>query len=257
MSDELVRERRGAVVIARLNRPDARNALTPGIMRGIGAAIVDAEADPELRAVLLTGTGDRAFSAGMDLRAFAAGEPAGLGDDEPTRGFFRLMDGGVTVPVVGAANATAVAGGFELLLGCDVIIASSHAEFGLPEVKRGLFPAGGGTFLATRLPLGIALEMTLTGDPISAQRAYDLGLVNAVVAPDEVLERGLAVAERIAANAPLGVAAVKELVRLGVADPARARDRLDEWRVRVFGSEDAKEGAQAFVEKRAPVWQGR
>jgi len=252
-----VRDRSGPVLVARLNRPDARNALTPEVIRGISAAIVDAETDPEIRAVVLTGTGDRAFCAGMDLRAFAAGEQAGVGADEATRGFFRLIEGATTVPVVGAANGTAVAGGFELLLACDLIVASSEAEFGLPEVKRGLFPAGGGTFLGTRVALGIALEMALTGEPITAGRAYDLGLVNAVVRPDEVMETALARAERIAANGPLGVAAVKELVRLGVSDAARAGERLDEWRRVVFSSEDAKEGAMAFIEKRAPVWQGR
>jgi enoyl-CoA hydratase/carnithine racemase len=257
VTDELVRDRRGSVLVARLNRPDARNALTPEVIRGISAAIVDAEADPEIRAVVLTGTGDRAFCAGMDLRAFAAGEQAGVGADEATRGFFRLIEGATTVPVVGAANGTAVAGGFELLLACDLIVASSEAEFGLPEVKRGLFPAGGGTFLGTRVAVGIALEMALTGEPITAGRAYDLGLVNAVVRPDEVMETALARAERIAANGPLGVAAVKELVRLGVSDAARAGERLDEWRRVVFSSEDAKEGAMAFIEKRAPVWQGR
>jgi enoyl-CoA hydratase/carnithine racemase len=257
VTDELVRDRRGAVLVARLNRPDARNALTPELLRGISAAIVDAETDPEIRAVVLTGTGDRAFCAGMDLRAFAAGEQAGLGDDEATRGFFRLVEGETTIPVVGAANGTAVAGGFELLLACDVIVASSEAEFGLPEVKRGLFPAGGGTFLGTRVALGVALEMTLTGDAISAERAYDLGLVNAIVTPDEVIGSAVAFAERIAANGPLGVAAVKELVRLGVSDAVRARQRRDEWRRVVFSSEDAKEGAVAFVEKRAPVWHGR
>jgi enoyl-CoA hydratase/carnithine racemase len=257
VTDELVRDRREAVLVVRLNRPDARNALTPEIMWGISAAIVEAEADPEIRAVVLTGTGDRAFCAGMDLRAFAAGEQAAVGDDETTRGFFRLIEGETTVPVVGAANGTAVAGGFELLLACDVILASSEAEFGLPEVKRGLFPAGGGTFLGTRVALGIALEMALTGDAITAGRAYELGLVNAVVRPDEVMETALARAERIAANGPLGVAAVKELVRLGVSDTARAQQRLDEWQHVVFSSEDAKEGAMAFIEKRAPVWQGR
>jgi enoyl-CoA hydratase len=257
VTDELARDRRGPVLVARINRPDARNALTPELIRSIGAAVVEAESDPEIRAMVLTGTGDRAFCAGMDLRAFAAGEQTGLGDDDASRGFVRLIEGEVTAPVVGAANGTAVAGGFELLLGCDVIVASSEAEFGLPEVKRGLFPAGGGTFLGTRVALSIALEMTLTGDAISAERAYDLGLVNAVVTPDEVLGTGVALAERIAANGPLGVAAVKELVRLGVSDAARARQRLDEWRDVVFNSEDAKEGAMAFVEKRAPVWQGR
>jgi enoyl-CoA hydratase/carnithine racemase len=257
VTDELVRERQANVLIVRLNRPDARNALTPGMLRGIGAAIVEAEADPEIRAVVLTGAGDRAFCAGMDLRAFAAGEGMGLGDDDGSRGFFRLIEGAVTVPLVGAANGTALAGGFELLLDCDVIVASSKAEFGLPEVKRGLFPAGGGTFLGTRVALGIALEMTLTGDAISAQRAYDLGLVNTVVLPDEVQTTAMTLAEQIAANGPLAVTAVKELVRLGVSDPDRARARLNEWRDVVFNSKDAKEGAMAFVEKRMPVWRGR
>jgi enoyl-CoA hydratase/carnithine racemase len=257
VTDELVQERRGAVLVARLNRPDARNALTPEMIRGIGGAITDAETDPEIGAVVLTGTGDRAFCAGMDLRGFAAGGETSLGDDDATRAFFRLLEGEVTIPVVGAANATAVAGGFELLLGCDVIVASSEAEFGLPEVKRGLFPAGNGTFLGSRVALGVALEMTLTGDSMSAVRAYDLGLVNAVVPPDEVLTRALAVAERIAANGPLGVRAVKELVRLGISDPAGARERLREWQDVVFNSEDAKEGATAFVERRPPVWRGR
>ena len=257
MGNELVRDRRGAVLVARLNRPDARNALTPELLRGIGGAIVDAETDPGIRALVLTGTGDRAFCAGMDLRAFSAGEQSGIGDDDAGRAFLRLTEGAVTVPLVGAANATALAGGFELLLACDVIIASSAATFGLPEVKRGLFPAGGGTFLGTRVALGIALEMALTGDSISAERAHDLGLVNDVVLPDEVMTRAMATAERIAANGPLGVAAAKELVRLGVSDPARARERLDELRAVVFSSEDAMEGATAFVEKRTPVWRGR
>jgi enoyl-CoA hydratase/carnithine racemase len=150
-----------------------------------------------------------------------------------------------------------VAGGFELLLGCDVIVASSGAKFGLPEVKRGLFPAGGGTRLGTRIPLGIALEMVLTGDSIDAGRAYELGLVNTVVAPDEVFPTAISYAERIAANGPLGVAAGKELVRLGIADPARAEERLRQLQVEVFASQDAREGALAFLEKRSPDWQGR
>ena len=150
-----------------------------------------------------------------------------------------------------------MAGGLELLLGCDVVVASSEARFGLPEVKRGLFAAGGGTFIGQRIPLAIALEITLTGDLIDAGRAYELGLVNQVVPPDEVLDAALALAERIAANGPLGVAASKELVRLAASDPRRARERLAEWQRVVFASEDAQEGALAFVEKRPPVWTGR
>lgn len=257
-SPELVRERRGSVLVARLNRPDARNALTQGLLAGIGAVVLDAEADPDVRAVVITGTGDRAFCAGMDLRSFAGGESVGAGADEATAAYHRLIEGRATIPVVGAANGTAIAGGLELLLGCDVIIASAEAKFGLPEVKRGLFPAGGGTpLLGTRIPLGVALEMVLTGDLVDAARAYEVGLVNAVVPPADVLGTALAFAERIAANAPLGLAASKELVRLGVVDSPGAAARLDHWRAVVFASEDAKEGAAAFIEKRAPVWRGR
>jgi enoyl-CoA hydratase len=168
-----------------------------------------------------------------------------------------LLRGEITVPVIGAANALAVGGGLELLLGCDVIVASNEARFGFPEVKRGFFAAGGGTFIGTRIPLGIALELTLTGELIDAARAYEIGLLNAVVAPDEVMPTALAFAERIAECAPLGLAASKELVRLGVSDAARAAARLEEWQAIVFQSEDAKEGARAFVEKRKPVWRGR
>jgi enoyl-CoA hydratase/carnithine racemase len=254
---ELLQERHGAVLLVRLNRPEARNALSPSLITAIGAAMTDAESDPEVRAVVLTGTGDRAFCAGMDLRAFAAGETIGASDDPATVAFHRLIEGRSTVPLVGAANATAVAGGLELLLGCDVIVASSEAQFGLPEVKRGLFPGGGGTALGTRIPLSAALEMVLTGDSITASRAYELGLVNAVVAPGDVVVTALGLAERIAANAPLSLAASKELTRLAVTDASQAASRLDEWRPVVFGSEDAKEGALAFVEKRSPVWRGQ
>jgi enoyl-CoA hydratase/carnithine racemase len=255
---ELVRERRGAVEVLRLNRPEARNALSPGLISAIGATVVEADADPEVRAVVLTGTGDRAFCAGMDLRAFAEGDRAASADDDTgVRGFQRLVQGEIATPLVGAANATAVAGGFELLLACDVVVASSEARFGLPEVRRGLFAAGGGTFLGARIPLAVALEMTLTGELIDATRAYELGLLNRVVPPDDVLGTALDLAGRIAANGPLGVAASKELVRLGISDTARARQRLAHWQPLVFGSEDAKEGALAFVEKRTPVWQGR
>ena len=250
---ELVQERHGGILVLRLNRPEARNALTGTLMRALGTIVVEAEADPDIRAIVLTGAGDRAFCAGMDLRSFAEEGEGGFN----SAGYERLASGQLTLPVIGAANGTAIGGGLELLLGADVIVASSTAKFGFPEVKRGLFPGGGGTTIGTILPLHAALEMTLTGDFITADRGYQLGLINAVVEADAVLDTALGFAERIAANAPLGLAACKELVRLSVSDAARAAQRLTDWQSIVFTSADAKEGAAAFIEKRAPVWQGR
>jgi enoyl-CoA hydratase len=251
-----VTERRGAVTVRRLNRPEARNSLNPELLTAIGLGMVEAEADPDVRAVVLTGTGDKAFCAGMDLRAFAEGGSLG-GDPEGMKGFARFTSGEIGIPIVGAANATAVAGGFELLMGCDVVVASESASFGLPEVKRGLFAAGGGVFISTRIPLAVALELTLTGDPIDAARAQSLGLINQVVAPSEVLDAAVALAERIAKNGPLGLQATKELVRTASTDLDKAKKLAAEWQPKVFGSEDAKEGATAFIEKRDPVWKGR
>jgi enoyl-CoA hydratase len=254
--DELVVERRGHVVVARLNRPDARNALTGSLVDAIGTTIRAGETDPDVHAIVLTGTGDRAFCAGMDLRAFAGGDLA-IERGEGLDTYNRLIRGQVEVPLIGAANGAAMAGGLELLLACDLIVLADHARLGLPEVKRGLLAAGGGTFIGTRVPLSIALELTLTGDDIDAARALALGLANAVVPGADVLDVALRYADRIAANGPLAVRATKELVRLGVSDTAAAWARLAELQARVFASEDAKEGAQAFIEKRAPVWRGR
>jgi enoyl-CoA hydratase/carnithine racemase len=159
--------------------------------------------------------------------------------------------------VICAAQATALAGGFELALACDLIVVAESAKLGLPEVKRGLFAVGGGVFLSTRIPLAIALELTLTGDPIDAQRALSLGLVNQVVPPTDVLNAAVALAERIARNGPLALQATKELVRTASTDLEKARSLAAEWQPKVFGSEDAKEGATAFIEKRDPVWKGR
>jgi len=262
VTPELVLDRRGPSLVVRLNRPEARNALTPDLLDGIGSAVAEAEADPAIRALILTGTGDRAFCAGMDLRAFASGarfpDSRSSPDKTGADAYRRLIRGEVGVPVIGAANGTAVGGGFELLLACDIVLACPAAAFGLPEVKRGLIAAGGGVItLAARVPLGIALEMALTGDTIDAARARELGLVNAVVPSEELLGAAEAAAERIAANGPLAVAATKELVRMSAADATRAWERLGELQTVVFTSKDAKESAMAFIEKRPPQWTGR
>jgi len=252
---ELIVEHHDAVTVLRLNRPEASNALSPSLVHAIGTGLIAAESDGTTRAVVLTGSGERAFCGGMDLRSFAQGER--MPGDEAARAFLRLLAGEVAVPVVGAANATAVAGGFELLLACDLVVAADSARFGLPEVRRGLIPAGGGTMLGARIPLALAMELVLTGDLIDAARAQAMGLVNVVVPAEAVLDTALALAGRIAANGPLAVRAARELVRLGAVDVAAARARLEYWRPVVFGSEDAAEGARAFVEKRAPRWQDR
>ncbi|MFN8035446.1 MAG: enoyl-CoA hydratase-related protein [Acidimicrobiia bacterium] len=252
----LVSERRGAVLVLRLNRPEARNALNPELIAGLGRALLAAEEDPGVGCVVLTGTGDRAFCAGMDLRSFASDELSTELDQPGTEVFLRFVRGEVAVPVVGAANATAVAGGFELLLGCDVVIAAEGAKFGLPEVKRGLFAAGGGILIGQRIPLAVALELALTGDPVDAPRAFALGLVNEVVPAGQLLDAAVAMAERIARNGPLAVRVTKRLVRTALADTEQAWAMQAEWQPKVFGSDDAKEGATAFVERRDPVWTG-
>jgi enoyl-CoA hydratase/carnithine racemase len=258
---EVVTERRGPVLVVRINRPEARNAFNLPVMVGIGSSLLEADRDPEIRAVVLTGTGDRAFCAGMDLRAFAAGgsEP----DDTQRQGLaafgrFTSGSGGCEKPVICAAQATALAGGLELVLACDLAVVSEDAKLGLPEVKRSLFAAGGGMYLARRIPLARALELTMTGDPITPSEALALGLINAVAPAHEVLDRALELAGRIAANGPLGVQASKRLVRMAAFEPlTEVRKAHAELQQSVFASADAKEGATAFTERRTPVWVGR
>ena len=257
---DLERERRGTVQILRINRPEARNALNGAVIAGIGLGVQEADADPDVRAVIVTSTGDRAFCAGMDLRDFATGRRGAQSDADRAgaEAYTHFIREGCSKPVIAAVNATAVAGGFELLLACDMAVVAPEARFGVPEVKRSLFPAGGGVFLSRRIPMAIALELTLTGDTLDAERALALGLVNQIVPREQVLDAAIALAERITANGPLAVKATKQLVLAAAAlPPAEVWALQAELQPGVFGSEDAKEGALAFIEKRTPQWRGR
>jgi len=231
----------GGIALLTMNRPEVRNAMNPELRAAISDALKEAEADPEVQVVILTGAGE-AFCAGMDLRAFAAG-----GDFSALTWFYHE---GISKPTIAALNGPAVAGGFELAMACDLMVAADTAKVGIPEVKRGLYAAGGGTTLAERVPLAVALELGLTGDPIPAQRAAELGLINAVVPAGQVLAAAVGLADRIAQNAPLALAMTKKLIR-------ERRWGTPEETHSVFGSADAREGATAFAEKRSPVWTGR
>jgi enoyl-CoA hydratase len=260
----LERSQHGLVQVLTLNRPEAANSLNPELVRELGRAFHEIATDDGTQVVILTGAGEKIFCAGMDLRAFseskdeptgAAASPSG-GDGEAAAPAYDMKNLSPK-PVIAAVNGAAVGGGFELALSCDLVVAAETARFGLPEVKRGLFAAGGGTLLGTRLPLSLALEVALTGELISAERASQWGLVNRVVPAAELLEASLALANTIAANGPIGIRTTKELVRRAVLDdPKRGFATPDEL-ARVFNSEDAKEGAKAFLEKRAPNWTGR
>jgi enoyl-CoA hydratase/carnithine racemase len=241
------------VLVLTMNRPERRNALDRELFRAIGDAFVGAETDPDVRAIVLTGAGDEAFCAGMDLKAFAAGEPIGPGDGPGTAVFVERC---YPKPIVAAVNGAAVAGGFGVMLGCDIIVAAEHATFGLPEVRRGLVGVGATTRASLRLPPAVTLELALTGEPMDAPRALHHGLVNRVVPKDAVLPTAIEIAEQIAANAPLAVVLAKEIAldARGLLEPDIAA-----WRERasgVFASNDAKEGARAFAEKRRPDFTG-
>lgn len=250
------KEVRGQTWVLVIDRPGVRNALDPITSRMLSDLVREADSADDVRAIVVTGAGDKAFCAGMDLKA---GRGEGWRDHLDVRGGF----GGLTraryrTPIIAAVNGVAAGGGFELVLACDLVVASGHATFALPEVKRGRLASGGGIVrLAGFLPPALANEVTLLGRPLTAQRAYEMGLVNLVVPATELMTSALGLAEEVAANAPLAVAGSKEILS-AIREPSPETWDLNmEVAGRVRDSEDAIEGSAAFAERRDPVWRGR
>jgi enoyl-CoA hydratase/carnithine racemase len=246
-------ERRGATAIVTLNRPEARNAISPEVSETMVGILDGIEADPEVRTVVLTGAGE-VFSAGADLKVVAQGRALDIA--KVKGGFAGIVTRNFPKPIIAAVNGPALAGGCEIVLSCDLVVAADSARFGIPEAQRGLMAAAGGLIrLPKRVPLAIALELAMTGDPIDAERALGLGLVNRVVPRAEVLDTALALAERIGQNSPIAVRMSRRVVREAAElDEAAGWKLTNELATEVFSSGDAIEGATAFAEKRAPVW---
>jgi enoyl-CoA hydratase len=247
-------ERRDRVLLITINRPEQRNAVNAAVAAGIAEALDQLDSDPELSVGVLTGAG-KGFCAGMDLKAFVTGDRPHV----EGRGFAGIVERPAEKPLIAAIEGFAVAGGLEIALACDMIVAARGARLGIPEVKRSLVAAGGALLrLPKVLPRTIAMELALTGDPIDAERANALGLVNRLTEPGEAVQVALGLAAKIAKGGPLALAATKRILTEAVDWPEdeffqRQRPIIDP----VFNSEDAKEGARAFSEKRDPVWQGR
>ncbi|OBJ67859.1 crotonase/enoyl-CoA hydratase family protein [Mycobacterium sp. 1274756.6] len=254
-------ERRDNVLVITINRPDARNAVNGAVSTAVGDALQAAQDDPEVRAVVLTGAGDKSFCAGADLKAISRGENL-FHAEHPEWGFAGYVHHFIDKPTIAAVNGTALGGGTELALASDLVVAEERAKFGLPEVKRGLIAGAGGVFrIVDQLPRKIALELLFTGEPISAEEALKWGLINDVVADGTVLDAALALAERITVNAPLSVQASKRIA-YGADDGVITAEEPGWTRTtREFGSllktEDAREGPLAFAQKREPVWKAR
>jgi enoyl-CoA hydratase len=255
MTDQpVLTERRDRVLLVTLNRPEARNAVNLPLAEGIAAALDELDADDALSVGVLTGAG-KGFSAGMDLKAFVSGQRPWVGD----RGFAGIVQRAARKPLIAAIVGFAVAGGLEVALACDLIVAAHDAKLGIPEVKRSLVAAGGALLrLPQRVSYGAAMELALTGETLDGRRAHELGLVDRLAEPGAAVDAAVELATAIARNGPLALAATKEVLQ-------RQRDwsEADFWRLQgeiagpVFASEDAREGAVAFSEKREPVWKGR
>jgi enoyl-CoA hydratase len=246
----------GRVALLTLRRPEARNAVNAEVARGLEAAIDRLEEDDGVWVGILTGEGP-VFSAGADLKEVAAGR---INDLQTERGGFAgIARRERAKPLIAAVDGPALAGGCEIVLACDLVVASRAAAFGLPEVKRSLVAAAGGLFrLPRKLPRAIALELIMTGDPIDAERAYALGFVNELVEPGQVVDAARALAERICANAPLAVRASRAIALAGVVADDEAAWQLTFDGLRdVVRSEDFREGPRAFIEKRPAEWKGR
>jgi crotonobetainyl-CoA hydratase len=254
-------EHRGNVMVITINRPEARNAVNGAVSTAVGDALEQAQNDPEVRAVVITGAGDKSFCAGADLKAISRRENL-YHPEHGEWGFAGYVHHFIDKPTIAAVNGTALGGGTELALASDLVVADERAKFGLPEVKRGLIAAAGGVFrIMDQLPRKVAVELLLTGEPITASDAYEWGLINQVVAEGTVLDAALALAARVTANAPLSVQASKRIA-YGVDDGVIVGDEpgwertMREMRS-LIRSEDAKEGPLAFAEKREPVWKAR
>ena len=254
MPDSVIVQQIDGVQVISINRPEARNAINAAVAGAVAAAVDELDQRADLTLGVITGTGGN-FCAGMDLKAFLAGEEMTL----PGRGLAGIGQRPPRKPMIAAVEGWALAGGFEIALTCDLIVAAEDARFGLPEVKRGLVAAAGGLLrLPQRIPPAIAMRLALTGEPLGAVEASRLGLVNEVTAPGEALAGALGLARLITANGPLAVQITKQILVQGAAEAiadgfARQQPLVD----RILASADAREGAAAFAEKRPPVWTGR
>ena len=249
-------EQRGPFAVIKINRPEARNAVNGAVAQGIEEAIDKIEGDDSIWVGILTGE-PPVFCAGADLKEINSGNAAGLTTSRG--GFAGLVQRERTKPLIAAVDGPALAGGTEIVLACDLVVASTTATFGIPEVKRSLVAGAGGLFrLGRKIPLNIAMELTLTGDPIDAARAHHFGLVNRLVEPGQALDEAVGLAEQICANAPLAVRESRKIVLEATNAPDDVGWKMSmEGMATVMSSEDLAEGLTAFIEKRPPEWKGR